>query len=99
MKTEIDLQNIDTAIQALLEIKKEYMKVKGFNKEAKYYKYNMLESNIHLIINHFDKSRKLWNCKYGKHEPYFGNLLKRFSNLENLNHYIKEMKLLRERGG
>ncbi|SCN38254.1 Protein of unknown function [Bacillus cytotoxicus] len=35
MKTEIDLQNIDTAIQALLEIKKEYMKVKGFNEEAK----------------------------------------------------------------
>ncbi|HHP1048441.1 hypothetical protein [Bacillus thuringiensis] len=98
MKKEIDLQNIDTVIQALVEIKKEYMKTKGFNEEAKYHKCSMLESNINLIIDHFDKSRKLWNCKYGKDEPYFGNLLKQFSNLENLDHYIKEMKLLRERG-
>ncbi|MDF9529509.1 hypothetical protein [Bacillus cereus] len=98
MKKEIDLQNIDTVIQALLEIKKEYMKTKGFNEEAKYHKCSMLESNINLIIDHFDKSRKLWNCRYGMQEPYFGNQFKRFSNLENLDHYIKEMKLLRERG-
>lgn len=97
MKKEIDLYNIDIIIQALLEMKQEYMKIKGFNEEAKYHKCSVLESNINLIIR-FDKSRKLWNCRYGIQEPYFGNSFKRFSNLENLDHYIKEMKMLRERG-